>query len=192
MEQVWNRIESWLTAHAPELLERLLPGATEAELARFEAALGVHVPEDLRRSLAIHAGQPAGSYGVLGDWTLFRIADSLDRWRMHMALRNAGTFVDPSPGDVQGPVQPVWWSASWIPVAGDGAGSLLCADLAPATGGRQGQIVRFFHDAPARDVIASSFQELLARFADDLEVGHYRAERAHGAAWLIDTRSEAG
>lgn len=190
MEQLWRRIESWLEARAPELLERLLPGASEADLARFEQQLGRRIPEDVRRSLAIHGGQPAGSYGALGDWALLRPDDSVERWRTLTQLLDAGELVDPLPDQVRGAMARVWWSASWIPIASDSAGSLLCADTAPPPAGVPGQIVLFLHNEPWREVVAESFAALLARFADDLEAGHYRAERGYGAAWLVDRRGE--
>lgn len=188
--EIWARIESWLATHAPELLAGLLPGLTEAALARFEAALGVQLPNDLRYSLSYHAGQRPESYGVLGVWTLLAADESLARWRMLNEVCGSSDVVPPSPDQVLGPVQLVWWTASWIPIAGDGAGSLLCADLAPADSGAVGQIVLFLHDEPWREVVAPSFHVFLARFADDLDAGRYRVERAHGDAWLVDMRAD--
>jgi len=42
-------------------------------------------------------------------------------------------------------------------------------DLDPAPTGVVGQIITMWHDTPEREVVADSFAELLAQFAEDLE-----------------------
>lgn len=53
----WRRIEAWLDEHLPATRASLRPGATRADLAEFEAAIGRPLPKDARESLAIHDGQ---------------------------------------------------------------------------------------------------------------------------------------
>jgi len=50
------RIDAWLEAHAPEVLARLRPGASEEELAGAETALGRALPTSLRTSYGAHDG----------------------------------------------------------------------------------------------------------------------------------------
>jgi cell wall assembly regulator SMI1 len=54
MRTVWKRIDNWLTVHAPELGELLLPGATDEEIHATEAVIGVEFPEDIKASYRIH------------------------------------------------------------------------------------------------------------------------------------------
>jgi len=39
MEDIWKRIAAWLAVNAPELLDSLKPGATEAEIQETESFL---------------------------------------------------------------------------------------------------------------------------------------------------------
>src|SRR5215207_6200573 len=57
MIDLWTRLESYLQANAPSILATLLPPATDAQIARAEAALGVKLPPDLAASLKTHDGQ---------------------------------------------------------------------------------------------------------------------------------------
>src|SRR5688500_20298705 len=57
MIDLWTRLESYLQANAPSVLATLLPPATDAQIARAEAALGVRLPPDLAASLKMHDGQ---------------------------------------------------------------------------------------------------------------------------------------
>ncbi len=56
MQDVWNRIESWLATNAPNVLSYLLPGATNEEIQQTEVALGIQFPEDVKASYRIHNG----------------------------------------------------------------------------------------------------------------------------------------
>jgi hypothetical protein len=56
IEQIWRRIENWLTQHAPAALQALGPGLTEAQISQAESKLGIMLPKDLRESLSIHNG----------------------------------------------------------------------------------------------------------------------------------------
>ena len=57
MRDLWDRIERWLAANVPDMLEGLNPGATTQEIEETEAFLGVSFPDDVRASYLIHNGQ---------------------------------------------------------------------------------------------------------------------------------------
>jgi cell wall assembly regulator SMI1 len=38
-QALWQRIESWMSQHAPHAWQRLRPGASEAEIVQAEAAM---------------------------------------------------------------------------------------------------------------------------------------------------------
>jgi len=56
MGRIWERIEAWLKINAPEILNRLEPGASQAEIENTAAILGVEFPEDFKASYRIHNG----------------------------------------------------------------------------------------------------------------------------------------
>lgn len=66
-------------------------------------------------------------------------------------------------------VKSVWWSKKWIPISANGAGDSYCIDTAPASGGKRGQIVSFWHDDGSRDVVAPNFTEWLKIRLDQAE-----------------------
>ncbi len=57
MRDLWQRLEGVFAAQRWPVALR--PGASEVEIARVEAALGLPFPDDLRASLRIHDGEDA-------------------------------------------------------------------------------------------------------------------------------------
>jgi cell wall assembly regulator SMI1 len=51
---IWDRFESMLTEHAPDLLASLRLPATEAQIDAAESKLGVQFPAEIRRAYLRH------------------------------------------------------------------------------------------------------------------------------------------
>lgn len=162
----WGTIESWLRANAPDLLGMLLPPASEDQIAAAEHALGCTLPPSYADSLRVHDGQENRSPLVAG-WYLLPLADVVRDWNMLRGFAADGTFDPTFDFTVQADpeVAQVEWAPSWIPVAHDAGGSLLCIDLSPRDGGTLGQVITYYSDAPQRRVVADSFVALLDRVA---------------------------
>ncbi len=62
-QALWQRIEGWLSRHAPHAWQMLRPGASEGEIQQAEVAMGITLPEDFKASCRIHDGGPAGKPG---------------------------------------------------------------------------------------------------------------------------------
>ncbi|MFY0532767.1 SMI1/KNR4 family protein [Nannocystis pusilla] len=60
-------------------------------------------------------------------------------------------------------MQQKWWIPEWVPVTYDGSGNHDVVDLAPAKGGRVGQILSFWHDEESRRVVGRDFLSWLAK-----------------------------
>ena len=64
---IWQKLERWIQANAPELRETLQAGASDKKIAKLEQRLGVTLPEDYKTFLQICDGQSeesaAGFYG---------------------------------------------------------------------------------------------------------------------------------
>jgi cell wall assembly regulator SMI1 len=54
MQDIWDRITSWLSIHAPEILNSFQPGATEDEIRAVEEKLWITFPADIRLSFHIY------------------------------------------------------------------------------------------------------------------------------------------
>jgi cell wall assembly regulator SMI1 len=173
IERLWDRIETWLKANAPDIAHALTGGVTEEDLRLAEETMGLVLPEDVKASYRRQNGFYAGTF-LMQQAIFYDLAGMVRGQQGSKAfwadlLSNAPR----SPKYLSGPIQPVWWHPSWLPLTGDGAGNLWCLDLAPSPEGKIGQIIDFDHEVGPTKVIATSFQELLSTFAAQLEAGHY-------------------
>ncbi len=176
MQDLWQRIEKQLRGLGSA--GSFGAPASEDSILAAEAVLGVELPEDLRASLAIHNGDAMKKLDG-GAW-------QSDGPFAHMELLSAGAMVsewevwqetigkeglEPQP---EGPVKALWWNPRWIPVTVI-AGSTWhhCVDLAPAPGGRIGQVIEIVDDDSWRRVVAPSFRAFLEQIAADLNGGRY-------------------
>jgi cell wall assembly regulator SMI1 len=179
MQDVWNRIERWLAANVPDILDGLNPGATMREIEETETFLGVTFPEDVRASYLIHNGQSSESGALFGTFQLLALENIRDEWSVWKDLLDAGDF-DDARSEPDGPIVTDWWHPRWIPLTYNGGGDHHCLDLAPAPGGDVGQIIEMWHDDAARCVEARSFRAWLETYADELEQGHYSYSDDYG------------
>lgn len=172
IEQLWDRIETWLATHAPEIRNALEEGATEAEIEQAENTIGVTLPPDVKASFLRHRSFGPGDF-LMGQSITYGLAEMV---RGQQGLKERRAQEKRIPEYLSGPIQPVWWHSLWLPLTGDGAGNLWCLDLAPAPGGQIGQVIDFDHEVGPTKVVATSFRELLATFADQLEKRRYIAQ----------------
>ena len=178
METIWNRIEIWLVANAPEILNNLQPGATDEAIKQAEIFLGIELPEDVKASYRLHNGQD-GYNGLMDGWELLSLERMMDEWKIWKELLDSGDF-DDSKSDPDSPIQADWWNAKWIPLTSNGCGDHHCLDLDPAPGGNVGQIITMWHDWERREIVASRFQNWLEQLAADLESGKYIFSKEDG------------
>jgi cell wall assembly regulator SMI1 len=176
----WKRIDAWLKANAPRW-KVLKKGATEEQLAKVEAKLGFALPRELRESYLIHDGSDDAGFFPTREvgYYLMPLAELEADWNMMKELLEAGDLED---GKAKGDpgVRGEWWNVGWIPFASDGGGDYWCIDLAPAKGGKKGQVIAHAHDAGKRKLLAPSLRQWLARFADNLEAGKWRHDEDEG------------
>jgi cell wall assembly regulator SMI1 len=183
---VWNRVEAWLSLHAPDIRESLLPPVGAGAVQDLEEVVKLALPTAFKTSLALHDGQddraPSGLFPystILGPapaWRLLSVEEIDREWQMLAELSDGGDFKGNKASPATG-VRPDWWNKGWLPIAGDGGGDSVCIDLSPATGGSIGQIIIFHHDDGDRPVLASSFESWLTELAGNLEAGRYRYEQ---------------
>jgi cell wall assembly regulator SMI1 len=175
MQDIWNRIESWLKVNAPEIHSDLLPGAADEEVRSAEEHLGVKFPEDAKASFRIHNGQRGMASPLMGEWQLLPLENVMSQWDIMKGLSDAGKFANVKSKPV-GPVRDDWWNVKWVPLAYNGAGDLQCLDFDPAPGGAAGQMISFWHMDEKRERLSNDFRSWLQGFADDLEAGKYKVE----------------
>lgn len=172
MQDVWNRIESWLAANAPDALDSLNPGVSETDLAEAEAFMRVKFPAELRASLLIHDGQTYEGPWLIGGWQLMPLEQLVSEWRLWQQLLEGGDF-DENLAEPDEQIEDSWWNPAWVPVTYDGSGNFQCVDMAPAEAGQVGQVITVWHDEETRRYDAPGFRVWLERYASDLEAGRY-------------------
>ncbi len=86
-------------------------------------------------------------------------------WRQDLAARQ--DCVPPNT------VQKAYAHVAWIPLVRDWGGNNLAVDLAPGPAGTWGQIILFGRDYDTKYVVARSWGQFLALFADDLNSGKW-------------------
>lgn len=166
MQETWERIERWLSKHAPSIRANLSSGATAEELSWAEEQLGCGLPETFRLSYSIHNG--AHGCALLGYWDFYSLSEIVSAWQIMRDCFDRG-FFNEAESDPEGPIRRDWWHPRWIPLTGEPSGNHLCMDLDPAVGGRTGQVIAWFHDDSTRELIAPTYEAWWATFADGLE-----------------------
>ncbi len=166
--QIWERIERELEAQFPHVLASLNSGATEDEIVAVERVFGMNFLDDFRESLKRHNGQN-DEITLMGRGALLPVNEILTQWRSAQeSYQDWGYASDhrciSDPG-----VRSAWWHSRWIPFTMDCVGDYDCFDYAPATGGRFGQVIEYWHDMEKRPVRASDFKECLSALAESLE-----------------------
>lgn len=166
---LWQEIQAWCEKNAPPILETLQAGATEQQLTDFEKKLGITLPEAYKASLRIHNGYlPFSGYRYLD------IASSLSTWEMMNLVNDRGDFANHEVVDNGSDIiQNRWWHKGLIPFAEDSGGNLICIDMAPASKGVVGQIMKLEVEESPYPTEFNSFAAWLKDFRDKLYRGHY-------------------
>jgi cell wall assembly regulator SMI1 len=194
----WRRIEAWLDNHLPAVKSTLRPGVSKKHLAKFETFIGRSLPEDVRESWLIHDGQrpvPADddhdlpdSEELLYGYALNPLFDAGDRlsldsvfscWRYWMTGHGGGTKPERSleldrghTSSPAGAIRPCQFHAGWLPLATLVDNDYLGIDLDPGPDGTAGQVINFGAKVYDHFVLATSWAQFLADFADELEAGN--------------------
>lgn len=157
---VFVRLERWLKKHRSKFHRALLPGATPAELAELEQALGRPVPEDLRALLCWHNGHGGEFAGAFEESWLLLGTHAI-------AATKRDLDADPESG----------WQTAWVPVLDNEQGDFLFLDV-----GEAGTPVRaFWLGQDDHPTVAPSLAAWLDDFANAVERGDYREDPERGA-----------
>ncbi|AKV02730.1 glucan synthase 1-related protein [Labilithrix luteola] len=135
-------------------------GAPKSVIAEVEAVLGVALPDEVRAFYLAHDGGPPNE-PACGGRELISLAGMVSQWKHWKRAFDDGAFEDDDVEADEG-VQEAWWIPGWIPITYDFGGNHDMLDLAPAQGGRRGQIVSVWHDDPSRTVNHDDFLSWLA------------------------------
>jgi cell wall assembly regulator SMI1 len=185
----WERIEDWSARCAPGFHAALNPPASLASIQQLERALGVALPPDLaawwRRADGVDYRQvnaPRHLGHLIPDHcNPLSVAEALERrdmlrkvarrvcppeWLSELAAWTARCDQDPAGTFYPHDASSVW-PAAWLPIAADGGGGGLYADL--RTGPLRGCLVRYARDGRYSAATWPSMAALWAHVAEALD-----------------------
>ena len=186
IESYWSRLKDWGRINAPAMLADLNLGASETDIAELELKLGLRIPEEFRKSLAIHNGEDdgwpnkvfanGGAYldttRIVYEWTQ-RLEHSQQVDPKDFDESEVEELIGLSVISVEGPVRPVLFQRDWIPIMEMNGDVFWALDMAPTEGGKLGQVIEVDWEGCSWQVIAGSFGEYMNSYVSDLEVGKY-------------------
>ncbi|MFZ6184271.1 ankyrin repeat domain-containing protein [Nannocystis pusilla] len=175
MADHWQFVDAWIEDNDPDPgfhpeSERTL-AADRAALARWEEEYGEAFEDTLK---AHFAGGLARSNRSLMEYSLLELPQAYDRWSGLNELVDEGVFKRSKPralAEDQDSIRPVWWSRGFIPVAEDGGGNLMCADLDPGPGGTRGQFIKWEKTEGPFGPLAENIAAYLVDYRNSLEDG---------------------
>lgn len=180
----WAAFESWLSQHWPDGLKDLGPPATDEEIRILETTLGVSLPRDFVEFLRIHNGQKGSAGGLFDNSEFLSTTAIIEQWKVWKDLLDSGDF-DGYKSEPEAGVRDDWWNSKWIPFTHNGSGDHYCLDLAPSTGGQEGQVITMWHDMGTRALEARSFKHWFAKYVDAVKAGKYVYSEDFGG--LVDS-----
>lgn len=174
MHTLWQRLEQFFTAQQWPVALR--PGATGAEIAAAEAALGLPLPADLRASLQIHDGEDWQQWRqcirwMIHDTFLLSLDEILSHWNLQQTYyaQWGEEFGDEYQDEDR--IRNVIFHPRRIPIAMNlDEESGLWLDFTPGPAGVAGQVIMDITECEFI-VLASTFHAFLARYLELLETG---------------------
>lgn len=173
MNLEWKRLEEYLQNYLPESLHDLRAGATQEQLQEAEHVLGIRLPEPYRQSLLRHDGQEGRAPGIIGNWRLLPIAESLREWKLWRELLQMNSFAGWDVAAGNG-VRSEAWNLAWLPITVDDKGNHHCLDMDPAPHGHPGQVIVVYANHNRRELVADNFDLWLQHILRHLEAGNYQ------------------
>jgi len=194
---LWQRLESWASENAPEMLKELNVGANDADIEALEKAFGHPLPASYRDSLKVHDGEsdgwPSRVFADMGAY--YSAVSALKDYNMYVSIGSHGTEFDESEVaeqiqndviTVEGPVRPQTFSTDWLPIMNCNGDVFWALDFAPADGGHKGQIIQVDLECCYWAVVAPDFETFFRQYVSSLEAGDYEIQEGLATKEPVD------
>lgn len=168
---LFERLESWLAAHAPQIYTGLTPGTSEDDLNDLETLIGRKLPADYRALYRRH--DDWGRALRLSHCSLMEVRQEWLVWES-LAHEDFATTPEGHASHPAGAITPRYINLGWIPFLKDWGGNSVGVDLAPDKAGTWGQVITFGRDERDKYVLADSLQVFLAEYVARLEAGRVK------------------
>jgi len=184
---LWQRLETWASENAPEMLRDLNLGADDVAIDALQRAFGHPLPASYRDSLKVHNGETDGwPCRVFADMGAYHSSESaLNDYKLYLRLGSQGDEFDESEIaeqienhviTVDGPVRPITFSPDWLPILNCNGDVFWALDFAPGEGGNKGQVIQVDLECCFWGVVAPDFNTFLEQYVSSLENGDYEVQ----------------
>jgi cell wall assembly regulator SMI1 len=166
MQELIERLDTWLQANRPEYYIHLQPGLTEDELLALEQRLGVALPADFKTFYRWKNGQADEmEEDFFNNWSLMRADDIARTTEVMRNLVTTGAFDYAN-----------WWDARWVPFLKRYTGDNICLDMAGSFSGQSGQVLVYLHEDRSRPILHGSFTNWLETIVRAIETASVTLE----------------
>lgn len=169
----WKRLDALLAKLAPAVRKSLRSPSKKRAITDLEKKIKRFLPDDVRASLACHDGQADVGGGCVFGYRLLPVKCIVAYWELsrgHDGDAVPNKRIRSSPN---GAVQYCESHPGWIPLVADWNGNYIGVDLVPNLDGQRGQVIVFGRDESNHCVLAATWGEFLANYADDLSDGNF-------------------
>lgn len=161
MDNLIERLDTWLAQNRADYYRQLEPGLTQEQIEELESTLGNTLPDEMRALLMWRNGQSSRNFkSIYYNYMLIGADDIAEIVEMNNEMLAHGQFNKPN-----------WWDPQWVPFMDNGAGDYYCIDFAGTFDGVPGQIIEFNHDYEGRSIQHRNFRHWLQTLVDALEQG---------------------
>lgn len=187
-------ITEWFEEHSPETMKGLNPPTTPDEVERLESLLGFPLPQSFKEFLYIYNGETWDSLCLLGDFNrLLSCNEIADKYLLDQELAKSIDGPEHSSTAfwkdrvlkqiifVKGSVKPILNHPNWVPFSCMNGDVYRYIDFDPAPNGIIGQIIEVDPECCTYEVLADSFDDFLARYAQQLIEGQFEFNDEYGS-----------
>lgn len=185
------RLDRWYGRYLRPDKYAFNPPASDAELDRVEALIGVTLPRSYRQLYRWHDGENDDRWGHIYGLPLLPlkwVTQEWTAWNRVLAGFGGNRYAIPGASWPAGAVDPAYINPRRIALTADGSGNSIGLDFDPWPGGRVGQVILFGRDEDVKLVLADSLGGFLAWIDELLEGGNFRLTRLPGETILREFR----
>jgi cell wall assembly regulator SMI1 len=165
---------------APTVRKSLRPPSKKRAITELEKTIKRSLPEEVKASLACHDGQTEVSGGCVFGYRLLPVESIVAYWELSRGHDGDAVPIKRIRSIPNGAVQHCESHPGWIPLVSDWNANYICVDLAPNLDGQRGQVIVFGRDS-YHYVLAATWGEFLANYADDLRDGYFEVTLEDGS-----------
>ena len=189
MDSNLTKILDWAKIYAPQTLGYLNRPASDTEISTVERTLRIPLPDAFKNCLSIFNGENGPWLALLGNGNqLLSCAGILEQYRLDQDIATHINFPEMDTIAfwrdriashvifVKGPVKPLMKHPKWVPITCMNGDVLRYLDFDPAPGGYPGQVIEVDPEGCSYQVLAESFEALLALYAQQLTDGLFQVD----------------